>query len=391
MTALLVLPPLALYIHIPWCVRKCPYCDFNSHEARTELPQKAYIDALLADLDQQLPQIWGRSLSSIFIGGGTPSLLAPERLDELLAGVRARLPFHDGIEVTMEANPGTIEAGRFAEFRATGVNRLSMGIQSFNDQFLQKLGRIHGSQQAYQAVEQAQQARFHSFNLDLMYALPGQSPEQAIDDLQQALALAPSHLSWYQLTLEPNTLFYRQKPVLPDDDSVADIEDRGWPLLEAAGFRRYEVSAYAQPGFECRHNLNYWQFGDYLAIGAGAHGKITDQAQQQIHRYQQTRMPQEYLSPVKAFTAQQARLMPEALPFEFMLNALRLVEGVPAKYFSERTGLNLSVLEPAVNQALELGLLQNWPQRIQPSALGLRFLNDLLALFEGDLGDNAKG
>lgn len=382
--AALILPPLALYIHIPWCVRKCPYCDFNSHETRAELPQKAYVQALIDDLDLQLPLIWGRSLQSIFIGGGTPSLLQPELLDGLLSAIRSRLPFHDGMEVTMEANPGTIEAGRFNAFRAAGVNRLSIGIQSFNDQFLQRLGRIHDSRQALIAIEQAQTAGFKSLNLDLMYALPGQSREQALADLQQAIALHPQHLSWYQLTLEPNTVFYRQKPVLPDDDAVADIEEEGRPLLLNAGFERYEISAYAKTGFESRHNLNYWQFGDYLAIGAGAHGKITNQAEQRILRYQQKRMPTDYLAANPEFSAQQHYLRADGLPFEFMLNVLRLVQGVPSQYFSQRTGLSLELIEPVMQQAMQKGLVIDWPERIQTSQFGLNFVNSLLEMFSPD-------
>ncbi len=375
--------PLALYVHIPWCVRKCPYCDFNSHEARGPLPERAYVDALLADLEQDLPRVWGRRMESVFIGGGTPSLLSPEALDRLLSGLRARLPLRPDLEITLEANPGTVEQGRFAEFRAVGVNRLSIGVQSFNDEHLQKLGRIHDRYAAFAAAEAAHAAGLDNFNLDLMFGLPGQTVAQALADIANAIALQPAHVSYYQLTIEPNTLFHQSPPTLPDEDTGDAIQERAQAELARQGYERYEVSAYAHENRRCRHNLNYWEFGDYLGIGAGAHGKLTDPAAGQIHRLWKLKHPQDYLA--RAGTPEgiggDAPIQEVDFPVEFLMNALRLVEGVPATLFEERTGLLLATLEPALNRAKARGLLETDLDRLQPTATGLRFLNDLLQEF----------
>jgi len=375
------LPPLSLYVHVPWCVRKCPYCDFNSHAVRGELPESDYVEALLRDLEQDLPRVWGRRLNSIFIGGGTPSLLSPDAIDRLLAGVRARLPLAPDTEITLEANPGASDAERFAGYRAAGVNRLSIGIQSFDDTRLAALGRIHGRDEALRAAEAARLAGFANFNLDLMFGLPGQSPESALADVHTAMALAPSHLSLYQLTLEPNTPFHAQPPALPDDDTIAVMQEMLQQTLATGGYAHYEVSAYAQSGQHCAHNRNYWEFGDYLGIGAGAHAKITDH--EGILRLARRKQPQDYL--VSAGTpqalAEARRLSPDETIFEFMLNALRLVEGVPAALFSPRTGLSLAVVEPALAQAIRRGLLEERSDVIRPTILGQRFLNDLIGLF----------
>lgn len=375
--------PLALYIHIPWCGRKCPYCDFNSHEAREPLPERAYIDALLADLEQDLPRIWGRRMESAFIGGGTPSLLSAEALDRLLSGLRARLPLRPDMEITLEANPGAVEQGRFAEFRAAGVNRLSIGVQSFNDEQLQKLGRIHDRRAAFAAAEAAHAAGLDNFNLDLMFGLPGQTVAQALADVANAIALQPAHISYYQLTIEPNTLFYQSPPTLPDEEMLDAIQERAQAELARQGYARYEVSAYARENRRCRHNLNYWEFGDYLGIGAGAHGKLTDPAAGRIHRLWKLKHPQDHLA--RAGTPQglggDAPIQEADLPVEFLMNALRLVEGVPAALFEERTGRPLAALEPALSRVRARGLLETDPDRLQPTATGLRFLNDLLQEF----------
>lgn len=375
--------PLGLYIHIPWCLRKCPYCDFNSHAMREPLPEQAYVDALLADLEQDLPRVWGRRIDSVFIGGGTPSLFSAEAVDRLLAGLRARLPMRPGLEITLEANPGAVERGKFAEFRAAGINRLSIGVQSFDDGHLQRLGRIHDAQAAIAAAEAAHAAGLDHFNLDLIFGLPGQTVEQAQSDIAQALALRPAHLSYYQLTLEPNTLFYRTPPVLPDEDLIDAIQDRAQDTLAQHGYQRYEVSAYARENQHCRHNLNYWQFGDYLGIGAGAHAKLSDPASGAIHRLWKRKHPQDYLA--RAGTPDGIggdAPVPEAdLPLEFLMNALRLVEGVPTVLFSERSGLPLAALEPGLSRARARGLLESDPDRLCATELGLRFLNDLLQEF----------
>ena len=378
--------PLTLYIHIPWCVRKCPYCDFNSHETRGPVPERAYVDALLADLEQDLPRVWGRRIASLFIGGGTPSLFSAEALDRLLSGLRARLPLRPDLEVTLEANPGTVERGRFAEFRATGINRLSVGVQSFSDDQLRRLGRIHDRRDAFAAAEAAHAAGLTNFNLDLMFGLPDQTVEQALADVANAVALEPAHLSYYQLTIEPNTAFHHVPPLLPDDEASDAIQQWAQAELARQGFQRYEVSAYAREGRRCQHNLNYWEFGDYLGIGAGAHGKLSDPATGQIRRLWKLKHPRDYLEQAGTAAAiggdEPVRAID--LPVEFLMNALRLVEGVTAESFGERTGLSLDALEPALGQARACGLLEAAPQRLRPTALGLRFLNDVLQRFMPD-------
>jgi putative oxygen-independent coproporphyrinogen III oxidase len=375
--------PLALYVHIPWCARKCPYCDFNSHEAREPLLEQAYVDALLADLEQDLPRVWGRRIDSLFIGGGTPSLFSAEALDRLLSGLRARLPLRPDLEITLEANPGTVERSKFAEFREVGINRLSIGVQSFDDGHLHALGRIHDRRAAISAAEAAHAAGLDNFNLDLMFGLPGQTVAQALTDIACALALQPAHLSYYQLTLEPNTRFYRSPPLLPDDETIDVIQDRAQEALARHGYPRYEVSAYARADRRCRHNLNYWEFGDYLGIGAGAHGKLSDPAAGQIQRLWKIKHPRDYLARAgtPAGVGGDAPVREAELPLEFLMNALRLVEGVPAALFGERAGLPLAALEPGWSQARTRGLLENDPERLQASELGLRFLNDLLQAF----------
>jgi oxygen-independent coproporphyrinogen-3 oxidase len=370
------LPPLALYAHLPWCVRKCPYCDFNSHERGDALPEREYVDALLADLEAMLPAVWGRRLRSVFIGGGTPSLFSPEAIDRLLAAVRARMPLEPEAEVTLEANPGTAEAGRFRGYRAAGVNRLSLGIQSFDDEKLRVLGRIHSAAEARRAIDMAQ-ASFANVNLDLMYGLPGQTLEEARADLEAALAFGTAHLSAYQLTLEPNTVFYRRPPPLPAHDACADMQLMVEELAGASGLEHYETSAFARPGMRCRHNLNYWEFGDYLGLGAGAHGKLS--FADRVVRHERARQPREYMAAAGA--AQEKVIAPRELPFEFMLNALRLVEGVPAELFGQRTGLDASVIARRLALAAERGLLEADPRRIRPTPRGRLFLNDLLQLF----------
>ncbi|KPA89471.1 putative oxygen-independent coproporphyrinogen III oxidase [Pseudomonas asplenii] len=378
--ALPQLPPLALYIHIPWCVRKCPYCDFNSHAASPVLPEKEYVDALLADLEQDLPAAYGRELSSIFFGGGTPSLFSPQALGRLLRGVEARIPFASDIEITLEANPGTFEQDKFTAYRQLGINRLSIGIQSFQEDKLKALGRIHTGGEAVRAADMARQAGFDNFNLDLMHGLPDQSLEDALGDLRQAIALKPTHLSWYQLTLEPNTVFWNQPPTLPEDDTLWDIQEAGQALLAEHGYAQYEVSAYAQPGRAARHNLNYWSFGDFIGIGAGAHGKLSH-PDGRIVRTWKTRLPKDYLNPAKNFQAGEKALENDELPFEFLMNALRLTEGVDAALFAQRTGLALDSLNEGRAEAEQSGLLQVEPTRLVATARGQLFLNDLLQHF----------
>ncbi|MCO7571536.1 radical SAM family heme chaperone HemW [Pseudomonas chlororaphis] len=378
--ALPQLPPLALYIHIPWCVRKCPYCDFNSHAASPTLPEEEYVDALLADLDLDLHAVHGRELSSIFFGGGTPSLFSAQALGRLLKGVEQRIPFASDIEITLEANPGTFEQEKFTAYRALGINRLSIGIQSFQEQKLKALGRIHNGDEAIRAAGMARQAGFDNFNLDLMHGLPDQSLDDALDDLRQAIAMKPTHLSWYQLTLEPNTVFWNQPPVLPEDDTLWDIQEAGQALLAEHGYAQYEVSAYAQPGRAARHNLNYWSFGDFIGIGAGAHGKLSH-PDGRILRTWKTRLPKDYLNPAKPFKAGEKDLGNEELPFEFLMNALRLTDGVDAALFAQRTGLDLSSLAEGRRQAEQSGLLQVEPSRLAATARGQLFLNDLLQYF----------
>lgn len=374
------LPPLALYVHIPWCIRKCPYCDFNSHAATPELPEQAYVTALLADLDLDLVHAHGRQLDSIFFGGGTPSLFSAQALQTLLEGIEQRLRFSPTIEITLEANPGTFEQEKFAAYRALGINRLSIGIQSFQDSKLQALGRVHSASEAIQAVNMARQAGFDNFNLDLMHGLPDQSPEEALADLQTAIDLAPSHLSWYQLTMEPNTVFWSKPPLLPEDDVLWDIQEAGQALLAQHGFVQYEVSAYARKKAVAQHNINYWSFGDFIGIGAGAHGKVSD-PHGRIQRTWKTRQPSDYLNPDKPLLAGSTVLAADDLPFEFLMNALRLTEGVALQLLSERTGLPVNALQAGLADAHQRGLLSDDPERLAASAQGQLFLNDLLQIF----------
>lgn len=375
------LPPLSLYVHLPWCLRKCPYCDFNSHASpEGNLPEQAYVDALIADLESALPLIWGRPIHSVFLGGGTPSLFSPESIDRLLSAVRARLPLEPQCEITMEANPGTFERERFRAFRGAGVTRLSIGVQSFNDAHLKALGRVHDRAQAMAAVEEAAQS-FATFNLDLMYALPGQTLAQLDQDIDAALAFAPPHLSIYHLTIEPNTYFAKHPPAIPEDDDAYAMLDRITERLAPAGLERYEVSAYARSGHRCVHNLNYWQFGDYLGIGAGAHSKIS--FAHRIVRQVRMRDPARYLAAARAGNAvtQSDEVARADLPFEFMLNALRLRYGFGLREFSERTGLPLTAIEAALAQAERKGLLERDFARVRPTQKGFDFLSDLQELF----------
>jgi oxygen-independent coproporphyrinogen-3 oxidase len=374
------LPPLTLYIHIPWCVRKCPYCDFNSHEVKEAIPEQAYVDALIADLEQDLPLVWGRTVEAIFIGGGTPSLFSPASIDRLLGAVRARVPLSPGAEITLEANPGTVDQERFRGFREAGVNRLSLGIQSFQPGLLEGIGRIHDDRQALAAVYAAQDAGFDKLNIDLMFGLPGQDIDTALADLRAAIALQPAHLSWYELTLEPNTWFYRHPPARADEETLWDMQQAGVALLRAAGYERYEVSAYARPGRQCRHNLNYWRFGDYLGIGAGAHAKLTDAARQTVTRYAKTRHPRSYLE-----TAQRRERLYSATPLtaadavlEFAMNALRLDAGFTADGFREATGLPISAAAKPLDESIGRGLLERVEGVIRCTALGRRHLDELL-------------
>ncbi len=372
--------PLSLYVHIPWCVQKCPYCDFNSHQAPDHIPEDEYVSALIADLESALPLVWGRKVSSIFFGGGTPSLLSGPALDRLLTAMRTLLPLLPDAEVTLEANPGTVEAGKFAAFRAAGVNRLSLGIQSFNPGHLKALGRIHDGDEARRAIEIAA-AHFDNFNLDLMYGLPGQSLEQALNDVETALSFAPSHLSCYQLTLEPNTAFAAAPPRLPDADRCADMQDAIEARLAAAAFTHYETSAFAQPGRQCRHNLNYWTFGDYLGIGAGAHGKLTQH--DRVLRQMRWKQPKQYLAKVSEAQPVHEEFSVGAadLPFEFMMNALRLNQGFDEALFVMRTSLPLIGIESTLRQAELDGLLERQAGRIAPTERGRHYLNRLLERF----------
>lgn len=375
------LPPLSLYVHLPWCLKKCPYCDFNSHEIRTgEMPEQRYLDAVVADLEQALPLVWGRTIHSIFIGGGTPSLFSPQAIDRLLGDIRARLKLEPDCEITLEANPGTFEKDRFKAFRAAGVTRLSVGVQSFNDAHLKALGRVHDRAQAIAALEEAAQS-FDTFNLDLMYALPGQSLDQLDEDLTQALAMAPPHLSVYHLTIEPNTLFAKFPPQVPEEDTAYAMLDRITERTGGAGMSRYEVSAYAKAGHRCWHNLNYWGFGDYLGIGAGAHSKLS--FAHRVVRQVRYREPKLYMDNALAgqAVAQDDDVARKDLAFEFMLNALRLREGFELSQFRERTGLPLTVIEPALQEAQAKGLIERDLVRVKPTERGFDFLSDLQAMF----------
>lgn len=377
------LPPLSLYIHIPWCVRKCPYCDFNSHEARGAFPEQEYVAALIRDLELALPLIWGRKVYTVFFGGGTPSLLSGDSIEHILRSVRMLLPLDIGAEITLEANPGTVEAARFAAYREAGVNRLSMGIQSFNDAHLQALGRIHSADEARRAIEIAQQ-HFDNLNIDLMYGLPKQTLDEAVQDVQTALSFSPQHLSSYHLTLEPNTLFYRNPPSLPSDDVSSDMQQHIEEMLAASGYQHYETSAFAQPKRRAKHNLNYWQFGDYLGIGAGAHSKLS--FPDKIIRQARYKQPQAYMQQVAKDAPIQTEheVSRDELGFEFMMNALRLNEGFDSVLFQERTSLPLLKVQRELEEAERRGLLVRDHQRIAPTQLGQRFLNDLLEIFLGE-------
>ncbi|CAD1795210.1 oxygen-independent coproporphyrinogen-3 oxidase [Xanthomonas arboricola] len=380
----LIPPPLSLYVHLPWCVRKCPYCDFNSHAAKGVLPFEDYVDALIRDLDADLPLVWGRVVHSVFFGGGTPSLFPPEAIDRFLQAAAARLRFAPNLEITLETNPGTAEHGRFDGYRAAGVNRLSFGVQTFDDVALQRLGRIHDSAQAERAITLAQDAGYDNFNIDLMYALPEQTLAQAEHDLERAFALQPTHLSHYQLTLEPNTVFFARPPKgIPDDDAAWDIQEHCQRLLAEAGYAQYEVSAYARPGRQCAHNLNYWRFGDYLGIGAGAHGKISSGAEQHVLRRWKHKHPQSYLASAGSTASIGGdEIVPrERLPFEYMLNLLRLHEGFALRDFEVSTGLAASVIELPVARAIAQGWMTAQDGRVVPTELGRRFTNDVVELF----------
>jgi oxygen-independent coproporphyrinogen-3 oxidase len=374
------LPPLSLYVHIPWCIRKCPYCDFNSHEKRGELPEGEYVDALIADLEASLPDVWGRRLHTMFIGGGTPSLFSPASIERLIVAVRTRMKVDPDTEITLEANPGTFEIERFRGFRDAGVNRLSVGVQSFDDAKLAAIGRVHGSDEARRALASAMEI-YPTVNADLMYALPGQRPEEAVRDIETAIATGVPHISAYHLTLEPNTHFARFPPQLPGEDDSADMQEAIESTLAAAGFEHYETSAFARPDHRAKHNLNYWTFGDYVGIGAGAHGKVS--FRDRIVRTERERKPLTYLSAAIAGRAEQARreVGDDELPFEFMLNAMRLVEGFPVALFPERTGLPINAITSQLAKAESLGLVERDHARIGPTRKGERFLNDLLELF----------
>jgi len=380
---LAALPPLSLYVHLPWCLKKCPYCDFNSHEARGEMPEQRYIDALVADLEASLPLVWGRTVHSIFIGGGTPSLFSPQAIDRLLGDIRARLRLAADCEITLEANPGTFEKDRFRAFRRAGVNRLSIGVQSFDDAHLKALGRVHDRAQAIAAVEEAAQA-FDTFNLDIMYALPGQTLENQARDMRQALALAPPHISIYHLTIEANTYFAKFPPVIPEEDTAYAMLDQITEMTEAGGLGRYEVSAYAKPGHRCVHNLNYWQFGDYLGIGAGAHSKLS--FAHRVVRQVRSRDPALYMDKALAegAVAQETEVARADLPFEFMLNALRLKDGFRLQDFTEKTGLPFTAIQNGLEEAERKGLIERDLAWARPTVRGFDFLNDLQSLFLAD-------
>ncbi len=384
-------PPLALYVHIPWCVRKCPYCDFNSHEKRGDIPEGRYVDALRADLESSLPDIWGRRIVSIFIGGGTPSLVSPAAIDHLLTAVRTLVHVNAEAEITMEANPGTFEAARFEGYREAGVNRLSLGVQSFDDARLAAIGRIHGGDEARRALESAL-AIFGNVNVDLMYALPAQSPGEALADVSEAIAFGAPHVSAYHLTLEPDTYFHRHPPALPDDEAAADMQEGIEAALAASGYEHYETSAFAKPGFRSRHNVNYWTFGDYLGIGAGAHGKLS--FIDRVRREARLRQPQAYMGAALSgrAIAEATHVAAAELPFEFMLNALRLVDGFPITLFESRTGLSFLSVEAAMARAEAQGLVSRDHEWVRPTPRGRRFLNDLIERFlpSGELPPKAR-
>ena len=373
--------PLSLYVHLPWCVQKCPYCDFNSHTLQKTLPESAYIDQLLRDLEQALPELWGRPVQSIFIGGGTPSLFSPASMARLLTEIRSLLAVVPQAEITLEANPGTTDAERFAGFFEAGINRLSIGVQSLDDSKLKALGRIHSSACAILAIAQARAAGFDNINVDLMFALPQQKSEQALSDLAALIALKPHHLSWYQLTLEPNTAFYADPPALPTEDMASDMQQQGQALLAQAGFEHYEISAYSTRDLKCRHNINYWLYGDYLGLGAGAHSKITHFSKQCIERTMRYRHPRQYLVSGSASQAEYQVVNSQAARFEFMLNAMRLRQKIPFSLFEARTGLAKTCLQAPLKKATELGFITQKKDGFQMTDFGLRFYNDAVALF----------
>ncbi|MGB2118671.1 MAG: radical SAM family heme chaperone HemW [Porticoccaceae bacterium] len=378
---MLQLPPLSLYIHIPWCVRKCPYCDFNSHQVGDRIPEQAYVRKLIADLRTDKHWAQGRKLHSIFFGGGTPSLFSAAGIGEILSAAEQIIGFESDIEITLEANPGTFEQEKFAGFMSAGINRLSIGIQSFDSNHLQRLGRIHDADQALKAIVTARTAGFTNFNIDLMHGLPQQSLQQAESDVKLAIDNGAQHISWYQLTIEPNTEFYSKPPLLPNDDRLADIQQAGTALLNANGFKQYEVSAFARNGQVSRHNMNYWQFGDYLGIGAGAHGKITLPQHNQVVRTSKTRQPDNYLARQESMIAQQNSIEPDQMAVEFMMNGLRLKEGVPAEFFSARTGLDRANIKTQISNLQHQGLIESNPDRYSTTALGYQFLNTVLESF----------
>ncbi len=374
--------PLSLYIHIPWCIKKCPYCDFNSHEAKNDIPEERYLDALIKDLESELPHIWGRSIESIFIGGGTPSLFSAKGIDNLLKRLRERLSIRPNIEITMEANPGTFEQERFNGFREAGINRLSIGIQSYNNDHLSKLGRIHGSDEALNASSIASKSGFENFNLDLMFGLPNQTTDEALDDLKKAILQSPNHISWYQLTIEENTLFHYAPPAIPDDELIWKIQQTGQELLKEAGYLQYEVSAYAKDGQRSKHNMNYWKFGDYLGIGAGAHGKLT-MPDGSIMRHTKYRHPEEYMKRALNYEARSTEktLLKEDIPFEFMLNIARLKQGFSRTLFEERTWMSFSEIESQIELLIGEGLLSKNEEHFQPTDKGYLFVNDIVNRF----------
>jgi len=378
----LALPPLSLYVHIPWCVKKCPYCDFNSHTANNQLPEEEYLQALIQDLELELPYVQGRKLSSIFFGGGTPSLFSAETIGRIIQAAQRRIGFASNIEITLEANPGTFEQEKFSGYRSVGINRLSIGIQSFNNNQLEALGRIHSSEQAINAVDTARKAGFKNINLDLMHGLPGQDISGAMADLQQAIDLNPNHISWYQLTIEPNTVFYNKPPTLPKDIILESIQEKGLKLLADNGYQQYEVSAYCKAGNKSVHNMNYWEFGDYLGIGAGAHGKVTLLDEQRIIRTTKTRKPEDYLARESSYTASSHTIPEEELPLEFMMNAMRLNNGVPKQYFSGRTGISVDTIQSTLGKLQKLGLMEQESSNLVPTEKGHKFLNNLLEIFD---------
>ncbi len=379
---LLTLPPLSLYVHIPWCVKKCPYCDFNSHTANNQLPEEEYLQALIQDLELELPYMQGRKLSSIFFGGGTPSLFSADTIGRIIQAAQKRIGFEDRMEITLEANPGTFEQEKFSGYRRIGVNRLSIGIQSFNNNQLEALGRIHSSEQAIKAIETAGNAGFENINLDLMHGLPGQDISHAMADLKQAIDLNPNHISWYQLTIEPNTVFYNKPPTLPKDIILESIQEKGLKLLADNGYQQYEVSAYCKEGNKSSHNMNYWEYGDYLGIGAGAHGKVTLVDEGRIIRTAKTRKPEDYLARENSYTANCYTISKEELPMEFMMNAMRLNNGVPKQFFSDRTGITLEEIQPALDKLKKLELIEQPINNLSPTEKGHQFLNNLLEVFD---------